>query len=298
MGFIDLEVYPLPEESARLGIPPGWVVIDYKSTKNLRWVKSPEDLRKDPQAALYAYAHMHSDRSIWHGRPATELLHAPDPCPPQRWIYFQTVGPRKAQAVDVRPAFRDAVDRVHLMVQQAKHLDMLESIDQCTPNPSACPEFGGCEFHVSKGGPCTAERRLGAAVNQVVRLQQKKDTPPMSNVASPAQTRFQQLAAARRANLGQAPAAEAPPPAPAPAPAPPPAAAPATNSFGAPAAPAPAAPRTRRAPAAAAPPPPPPAPVQEAPAAATAPVYRFTIECGDPAELAAIVEIVNQALAQ
>jgi hypothetical protein len=114
---------------------------------------------------------------------------------------------------------------------------------------------------------------------------------------TPAQNRFQQLAAQRRANLGQ-PAPAAPPPAAAPPPPPPVQqhVAP-TNSFGAPVAPAVAtAPRTRRAPAQAAPPPPPP--VQQAPEAGAGPTYKFTIECSDPAELAAIVDIVSQALAQ
>jgi hypothetical protein len=295
MGFIDLEVYPHEQESARLGLPPGWAVIDYKSTKSLkypvydyrgtdaeRWAQKAAALHDDAQAASYAYAHAHSDRAA-----------EPGYAPPQRWVYFQTQGKREARAVDVRPTYAGASRRVHLMVDQAKRLDMLESIDQCMPNPSACPEYGGCEFHVSKGGPCTAERRLGAAVNQVVKLHAKKETPNM-DPTTPAQNRFQQLAAQRRANLGQpAAAAAAPPPPPAPAPAP----APAANSFGAPVAPAvAAAPRTRRAPAQAAPPPP-PAPAPE-PTAASAPVYRFTIETSDPSELAAIVDIVSQALAQ
>jgi hypothetical protein len=318
MGYIDLEVLPFEEESARLGIPPGWAVIDYKSTKDLkypvydfkgsddqRWAQKAEALKHDTQAALYAYAHAHSDRSIWHGMDPVQLAFAPDPCPPQRWVYFQTQGRPAARAVDVHTSYRDALARVHLMVEQAKVLDSLESIDQCIPNPSACPEYGGCEFHVSKGGPCTAERRLGAAVNQVVKLQQKRDTPMTITAPTPAQTRFQQLAQQRRAGQAPAPAAappaaEAPPPAPA---APQPAPAASTNSFGAPVAPAVAAAPRRGRPAAArppvaAPPPPPPAPVEEEHSAGAAPVYRFTIECSDPAELAAIVEIVNQALAQ
>jgi hypothetical protein len=309
MGYIDLEVLPFEEESRRLGIPPGWAVIDYKSTKDLkypvydfkgpdaqRWAQKAEALKHDGQAASYAYAHAHSDRAGWQ---------APDPTPPQRWVYFQSQGRPAARAVDVHTTYRDAADRVHLMVEQAKVLDTLESIDQCMPNPSACPEYGGCEFHVSKGGPCTAERRLGAAVNQVIKLQQKKETPPMTVQASPAQNRFQQLAAQRRANLGQA---AAPAPAAAPEPTPTPVNAPVapTNSFGVPVAPAvAAAPRRGRpaaakpAPAPVAPPPPPPAPVEEEhTATGAAPVYRFTIECSDPGELAAIVEIVNQALAQ
>ncbi len=297
MGYIDLEVYPHESESARLGLPPGWAVIDYKSTKDLRWAKKAEELQHDAQASIYAYAHAHSDRGQGEA-------------PPQRWVYFQTQDAKRALAVDVRPTYKDASSRVHLMVDQAKRLDILESIDQCMPNPSACPEFGGCEFHISKGGPCTAERRLGAAVNQVVRSQ-AKDRPTMPD-QTPAQSRFQQLAAARRGGQAApaavapapAPVVEAPPEVPAPAPAPVRHRFPGVNSFGAPApqqaappspAPAPApAPRARRAPAAA-----PPPPVQEAPAAPpTAPTYKFTIECQDPAELAAIVDIVQQALAQ
>jgi hypothetical protein len=283
MGFIDLEVYPHEKESARLGLPPGWAVIDYKSTKDFKWAKTPEDLQKDAQASLYAYAHAISTRSNGD-------------TPPQRWVYFLTSGARKARAVDVWPEAREAEARVHLMVEQAKRLDTLETIDQCMPNPSACPEYGGCEFHVTKGGPCNAERRLGAAVNQVVKLQLKKDIP-MEQAQTPAQNRFAQLAAARRAQQGLTPAAPAPAPA-APAPAP----APATNSFGAPAAPAvAAAPRARRAPAPApaAPPPLPPAPVQAEPTAGSAgPTFKLVIECQDAAELAAITDLVAQALAQ
>ena len=64
-GFVDLEIPPGAD-----GVP---TVIDYKTTSDLRWAKSPLQLEQDPQAVIYAI---------------NAMLHWDSPRVNIKWIYL------------------------------------------------------------------------------------------------------------------------------------------------------------------------------------------------------------------
>ncbi len=266
VGFVDLRVRPWDSELERLGLRAqaepfgGWITIDYKSTKDMKWAKTPAMLRADEQANLYAYDGI--TKAIDPGQIYEREYATPYP---MRWVYFRTQGKREARAVDFGLTYREADSKVHLLVQHAKALDTLESVDQAIANPSACDAYGGCPYHHSKGGPCDAKRNLGRAILAWQSSRKPKPFGDENIMAIDFKAKFGKL----QTQAGQvappaATAPAAPPPPPAPAAAAPPAAPP-------PAAPdAPAAPpvvRKPRAPRAAAPAAAPAAP--EAPADAS-----------------------------
>ncbi len=221
VGKVDLRVLPSPEESARLGLPHGWVTVDYKTSRDLGWCKSVAELEADGQLNVYA------------------LDAGTDPAL-MRWLYFDTGNKRRAKPVDVVRTYTQASTHVDGMLNHARHLDTLESVEECTPNPDSCGAFGGCEFHKSRGGPCDAQRRPG----KIIQARIIKDN---SNMLGKFGAGFR----------SQVQAAAAPTPAPVAPPAPAPA-------------PAPEAPPVMAPPFAAAPPPapapePPPAPVKAGP---------------------------------
>jgi hypothetical protein len=261
VGFVDLRVRPWESELDRLGLRAaaepfdGWITIDYKSTKDPKWIKTPAMLRADEQANLYAYDGI--TKAIEPGQIFEREYATPYP---MRWVYFRTQGKREARAVDFGLTFREADHKVHLLVQQAKALDTLETVDQALKNPDACNAYGGCPFHHSKGGPCDAKRNLGTAILAWQRSRNPKPFGDENMIDFKAkfgklQTQAGQVAQAVAPPSVAAPAPPAPPPAPAPEPAAPeaPAAAPVVRK-----------PRGARAAAPAVAPAPAPAPEPEA----------------------------------
>lgn len=200
VGYVDLRVLPTEDESDRLGLPRGWVTFDYKSTKDPKWIKTSAELRADGQANVYG---LDARRSEDHG-PSV-----------MRWVYFRTQGKREARPVDFTIDQRAAEIVLDDMTDRALYLDSLPSVEACPPNPGACGDYGGCTYHHSKGGPCSAKGRLGALIQ--ARVPKRKDQEPMGFLE---QHRARQAAA----KAGQAPV-ETPPTAPVVAaePAPPPA---------------------------------------------------------------------------
>ena len=263
VGFVDLRVRPWDSELERLGLRAqaepfgGWLTIDYKSTKDPKWIKTPAMLRADEQANLYAYDGI--TKAIDPGQIYEREYATPYP---MRWVYFRTQGKREARAVDFGLTFREADHKVHLLVQQAKALDTIETVDQALTNPDACDAYGGCPYHHSRGGPCDAKRNLGRAILAWQRSRNPKPFGDENTMAIDFKAKFGKLQTQAGQVTAPAPVATAPappPPAP-PAPEPPPPAPPAPEP---PAAPAVRKPRGPRAAAPAAAPAPAPAPVAE-----------------------------------
>ncbi len=178
-GTPDL-VVSAPGEFLRLGInaPDGWALVDHKSSRdivayglrgdvdafagmrNKRW-GPPGLLRDDFQANLYTYA-------ICTERGLSEL--------PAHWVYYETQDRRWAHAADAMISLDAATEHVHLASARARHLDTLEREQDAQQNVEACPKYGGCPHHISAGGPCNAQRSVGALI-QASAL--KKRTPTM-----------------------------------------------------------------------------------------------------------------------
>jgi len=194
-GFRDLLVQS-PEGCARLGIgaPEGWLLVDYKSTSNIKaYAKTKAALEADVQRALYGL-----DTCIRSGQDFSR----------GRWLYLETGKVRKAAPVDT------TTSRDHsLSILLAKHdtirtFDAIERVEDAPMNTAACDDYGGCPYHVSAGGPCNARRKLGALMARA-----KVNTEVVTTMAlSPeVQARFEErkkaLAAAKE---GATPTAAAP----------------------------------------------------------------------------------------
>jgi hypothetical protein len=94
-------------------------VIDYKTTKDFKWAKTPEVLMTDPQAMLYAASEFVADPDL----DAAELT----------WLYLRTTPPHKPKEVHLRvvrhyanramSALDDIADGVMQVVRAAQGLD-------------------------------------------------------------------------------------------------------------------------------------------------------------------------------
>lgn len=118
LGYKDLEM-------------PG-VVYDHKTTSNLRWQKTPEDLKKDIQATLYAvdYFRNHPDEL------QVEL----------RWVYYQTKDTRKSAVTVAIRHQAEAWDRFLEIEQIAATMEEAATKQplELPPNINHCSAYGGC----------------------------------------------------------------------------------------------------------------------------------------------------------
>ncbi|NIQ91055.1 MAG: hypothetical protein GWM98_04890 [Nitrospinaceae bacterium] len=134
--FPDLVVPPL-NNSPR-------IVVDHKTTSDLRYAMTPEQVAADEQAAMYAAWAM-----LTFGEP--EIL--------ARWIYYSATnpkkGPRKPNGVKKAEArFRaDSVDFLGIIEGLQADIGFIVEIIKSgirglnlDPSPESCEMFGGCFF--------------------------------------------------------------------------------------------------------------------------------------------------------
>lgn len=159
LGYIDL----VERASGR--------VIDYKTTASIeKYAKSVAVLQQDLQANLYAYAF------------ARAFDADSVDC---RWVYFETGKVRRSEPRDFVITRCEALSVLEPAAELARELDQIESVEAASMNPSACADYGGCEFHVKVGGPCNARASLGSLVQARVSKQGKEIMPlPASTQAS------------------------------------------------------------------------------------------------------------------
>lgn len=138
----------------RVGI---WYLYDHKSTKGKPrdpwcYVKTPEQLKKDPQAVFYALDLMlkHNLDGLWI-----------------RWVYYltdQNAHPI-ATHVDVELSRQEVMEAAYqwlLVAHEMRGLVRAARAGTITPydivaNVAVCDSYGGCTYHFSKGGPCMPE---------------------------------------------------------------------------------------------------------------------------------------------
>lgn len=183
-GFRDLLVQIGAERWTSAGITfdvGEWLLVDHKTTftfdyfdreKTLRTVKTPEQLRADPQANLYAYDVMR--------RLGLKTLRC-------RWLYYRTEDAPKALPVDFEIIWESASAIVAELVTEAKRLTeyvlaaldkpdavrtLLEGLER---NAFSCGDFGGCEHHSEneQGGDCTPPSISPGALLVQLRTKQK-----------------------------------------------------------------------------------------------------------------------------
>lgn len=146
VGYVDLTAWPTVAERTRLALPetPGPIIVDYKTSANIeRYAKTPADLAADLQCQLYGL-----EACVEYDAPVVSA----------RWVYFEkptkTAAPRDCTVERTR-----AEDLVGARADTARHLDLLQTSADAAKNPRACRDFGGCKYHVNKGGPCDPSAR-------------------------------------------------------------------------------------------------------------------------------------------
>lgn len=131
----DSKIIPTPEGAlfACAGGAPG--VIDHKSTKSTRYIKTVEELLKDEQSNIYAY-----DAMVRYKSPHADVV----------FNYVLTEGRPRTVRVGLRmysPRVVEEMGRIQaagfamtvMYKEQPKPLDL-------TPNLEACDAFGGCPY--------------------------------------------------------------------------------------------------------------------------------------------------------
>lgn len=142
---------------------PSRVAVDYKTTGDFKWAKTPEDLLVDPQAVLYAYH---------------EFLRAP----PEvneielRWLYLRKREPYACKPVIVRmtrahamaafAALESYADEMQAAADAApedpagRHLYVLNNLDP--NNFDHCDDYRGCPYQTRCGLPMFREKKKGS----------------------------------------------------------------------------------------------------------------------------------------
>jgi RecB family exonuclease len=128
-GYIDLW---MPEGN---GTTTNLTIIDFKTTSDLKWAKSEEDLKTDVQAQLYAFAGMYLTR-----KPVADLA----------WVYFQTRGARRAKQTQLRVTADHAAEQFqridNIAIEMKGVRDQNPNPLDLPANPEACEAYGGCPY--------------------------------------------------------------------------------------------------------------------------------------------------------
>lgn len=200
-GYMDLR------GPATFGIQTVW---DHKTTTNFKWMKTPEVLRHDPQAVLYAQAALHEAAKHGvalnenHMRGRVEL----------NWVYY-LADPTKPRSRKVQlhiihdnasaPLCPDNVDPKHFGIMRASELQErfgeLEQVaqrlltlyrdrpapEELPPTPSACSAYGGCPF---KDNPCSL------SISEKVRIMEAQGQQTSMSIADKIRNSLKKAASA------------------------------------------------------------------------------------------------------
>jgi hypothetical protein len=139
---------------------------DFKTTSSFDWAKTAEELADDPQVLLYA---LHAMQTF--GLQEIEC----------NWLYLCTEGKPKAYLVTVvvtrEQAEAATIELAHTAADVVNTVQLFRAgrlrVIDLERNISACPAYGGCTFHVDKGGPCDAKTSPGKALKQRAELDAK-----------------------------------------------------------------------------------------------------------------------------
>lgn len=135
-GYIDCVVPPWLTKAEPL-------VIDHKSTSDLRWAKTEEELLTDPQSLLYG---------VW------AMLFFKLPQVRSRWVYYAASNPkdgsprkpRGAKPVEVLISNQDkqVMDAIEILVADLECMAVIRKEKKgglsFEPNVEACGSYGGC----------------------------------------------------------------------------------------------------------------------------------------------------------
>jgi hypothetical protein len=120
LGYKDLEI-------------PG-VIFDHKSTSDLKWQKTEQELEKDIQAILYAVDYFRT-------HPTEEYVEL-------RWVYYQTRGTKKSAVTKVRLTQHQTWQRFIDIEAIAKRMEVSSEKQplEMTPTSEHCGAYAGCPY--------------------------------------------------------------------------------------------------------------------------------------------------------
>lgn len=126
---------------------------DHKTTSDLKWAKSEEELADNTQGVIYAYVTLEETKA-----PAVNL----------KWVYYQTRGPRKSHVVRIcmtQPEVSSKFDKIDLLATEISDIVKRKVPSKSLPpNPSACEMYGGCPYrHICNLSP---QERLSGIMTQ------------------------------------------------------------------------------------------------------------------------------------
>lgn len=154
-------------------------VLDLKTTSNLLYAKTPEDLRKDPQALIYAWDHLEEHPDL------DEVT-----C---RWVYVVR-DPKRPRAMPVdatlsRAYTYEAIEEfVSLAGALQRHREAHTDVLDLVPSPVECDRYRGCP-HVDRCADITPERKVSAFMAlQDILSRVAAVNPPNPNASTPAPT--------------------------------------------------------------------------------------------------------------
>ncbi len=126
------------------GVNADHSVDDLKTTSDLKYVMEEDELRRDPQCAIYVRALLDDT-----GDPACEFRH----------VYAQTSAPKSTERRilvtrgENDDRWSDVLETLRLQVQYAR----AERMEDVPGNPDACGDYGGCHFR----GVCPTWKKRG-----------------------------------------------------------------------------------------------------------------------------------------
>lgn len=126
LGYKDLQLPPTGET-------PG-VVIDHKTTRDLRWQKTEQDLRTDIQATLYAVDYFRE----YPDEQEVEL----------HWVYYLTGSTRKSAITKIKvnqQAIWMEFQRIEKIAERMAAAALKQPLE-LQPNVDHCSAFGGCPY--------------------------------------------------------------------------------------------------------------------------------------------------------
>ncbi len=132
-GVMDVEV---PDSKVVPGCDGGMPgIIDHKTTKAARYVKTPAELEVDEQSNIYAYAMMAKYKS-----PVVDVV----------YNYLFTEGARRTQRVHLRMHSERVVQEFKRIQAVGREISTTYALNpkplDLTPNLAACDAFGGCPY--------------------------------------------------------------------------------------------------------------------------------------------------------
>jgi hypothetical protein len=151
----------------------GAVVLDNKFTRDFKYALTAEQLAHDEQGVIYGLWLMTAT-----GHTSAHL----------RWVYYLTdpAKPPKARCVDAQISCDEALERiVPLRVRGRQMREDALLAPEVLPAPAsadACAAYGGCPYHMLRGGPCSgAPIDLAASFREAVGNEQhtEQETTPM-----------------------------------------------------------------------------------------------------------------------